>query len=59
MALVEQVCDRVAVVAAGRVIASGTLDEVRGGMGLERRFVDLLGLEDINQDLSWLRPSSG
>src|SRR5450830_823892 len=59
MALVEQVCDRVAVVAAGRVLAAGTLDEVRGGMGLERRFVDLLGVEDINQDLSWLRPSSG
>jgi ABC-2 type transport system ATP-binding protein len=58
MSLVEQVCDRVAVVAAGRVIAAGTLDEVRGGMGLERRFVDLLGVEDINQDLSWLRPSS-
>src|SRR5450759_1932158 len=58
MSLVEQVCDRVAVVAAGRVIAAGTLDEVRSGMGLERRFVDLLGLEDINQDLSWLRPSS-
>ena len=58
MSLVEQVCDRVAVVAAGRVIAAGTLDEVRSGMGLERRFVDLLGVEDIDQDLSWLRPSS-
>ncbi len=58
MSLVEQVCDRVAVVAAGRVVAAGTLDEVRGGVALERRFVDLIGVEDINQDLSWLRPSS-
>src|SRR5690606_30972149 len=29
MALVEQLCDRVAIIANGRVLADGTLDEVR------------------------------
>lgn len=43
MALVERLCDRVAVVARGRVLAEGTLDEVRGGRELEERFVDLIG----------------
>jgi ABC-2 type transport system ATP-binding protein len=59
MALVEQVCDHVAVVAAGRVLASGTLDDVRAGQDLESRFVGLLGGDPTSAELSWLRPSSG
>jgi ABC-type multidrug transport system ATPase subunit len=31
---VEQVCDRVGVIQSGRLIAQGTLDELRGGAGL-------------------------
>jgi ABC-2 type transport system ATP-binding protein len=58
MALVERVCDHVAVVGAGRVLAAGRLDEVRGGQGLEERFVDLLGGTTQAPELSWLRPSS-
>jgi ABC-2 type transport system ATP-binding protein len=58
MALVERVCDHVAVVGAGRVLAAGPLDEVRGGQGLEERFVDLLGGTTLAPELSWLRPSS-
>ena len=39
MALVEQLCDHVAVIADGRVVAAGPLDEVRGGGTLEEAFV--------------------
>jgi ABC-2 type transport system ATP-binding protein len=56
MDLVQRLCDRVAVVAAGRIRAVGTLDEVRGGMTLEERFVDLVGGQiDIGEGLAWLR----
>ncbi|NMR21075.1 ABC transporter ATP-binding protein [Cellulomonas fimi] len=58
MALVERLCDHVAVVAAGRVVEAGTLDEVRRGIDLEDRFVGLLGGAVPEQELAWLRPSS-
>jgi len=58
MALVEQLCDHVAVVAAGRVLAAGGLDEVRGGEDLETRFLGLLGGAAEQRELTWLRPSS-
>jgi len=59
MALVERLCDHVAVVGAGRVLAAGPLDEVRAGRELEERFVDLLGGVNEAPELLWLRPSSG
>ena len=55
MELVEKLCDHVAVVAAGRVVAAGPLDAVRAGGSLEDRFVDLVGAPEHAQDLSWLR----
>ena len=58
MALVERVCNHVAVVGAGRVLAAGPLDDVRAGQDLEERFVDLLGGPTQAPELSWLRPSS-
>ncbi|MFC6019958.1 ABC transporter ATP-binding protein [Plantactinospora solaniradicis] len=55
MALVEQLCDHVAVVDAGRVAAAGTLDEVRGSRSLEDTFVALVGDETGGvKELSWL-----
>jgi len=55
MALVEQLCDRVAIVAQGRVAAHGTLDEVRAGSTLEDRFVELVGASDIDdEELAWI-----
>ncbi|MEV0643651.1 ABC transporter ATP-binding protein [Phytomonospora sp. NPDC050363] len=55
MALVEQLCDTVAVMAAGRVVAEGPLDEVRGDRTLEDTFVDLVGVEvGGGRGLSWL-----
>jgi ABC-2 type transport system ATP-binding protein len=57
MALVERLCDRVAVVGGGRVLAAGTLDDVRGGADLEQRFVELVGDVREHRDLAWLRQS--
>ncbi len=59
MALVERVCDHVAVIGGGRILAAGPLDAVRDGRDLEERFVDLLGGAAETPELSWLRPSSG
>ena len=55
MDLVQRMCDHVAVVAAGRVLAAGTVDEVRGGESLEARFVQLVGGRSRAEGLEWLR----
>ncbi|PKQ25968.1 MAG: ABC transporter [Actinobacteria bacterium HGW-Actinobacteria-4] len=57
MALVERLCDYVAVVGHGRVLAAGRLDEVRDGQDLEDRFVGLVGDVREQRDLAWLRQS--
>lgn len=55
MALVEQLCDRVAIIARGAVLADGTLDDVRAGGTLEDRFVSLVGERGLaEEELSWL-----
>jgi len=60
MDLVQRLCDRVAIVAAGKVRAVGTLDEVRSGLTLEERFVQVVGgTTDVGEGLAWLRSSSG
>src|SRR6478672_11647080 len=60
MDLVQRLCDHVAIVAAGRIRAAGTLDAVREGSSLEDRFVELVGgRTDVGEALAWLRPSSG
>ena len=55
MALVERLCDRVAIVGHGLILAEGTLDDVRNGMDLEQRFVALVGDQAEHRDLEWLR----
>jgi len=57
MDLVQRMCDHVAVMAAGQVLAAGTVDEVRGEQSLEDRFVDLVGGRQQSGGLSWLRGS--
>lgn len=58
MELVESLCDRVAVIAEGRLLASGTLDEVRAGASLQQRFLDLVGSHALGSEtLAWLRSS--
>jgi ABC-2 type transport system ATP-binding protein len=57
MSLVEQLCDQVAVVVAGRVAAAGPLVEVAGEQGLEARFLELAGASVRGgAGLSWLAP---
>lgn len=59
MELVESLCDALAVVAAGRVLAAGTLDDVRAGSSLQKRFLDLVGVREADGEaLAWLRSSS-
>ncbi|WP_336922434.1 ABC transporter ATP-binding protein [Aquipuribacter sp. SD81] len=59
MALVEQLCDHVGVIVSGRVVAAGTVAEVRGGGSLEERFVALSGgTRGIGEGLTWLASSS-
>jgi len=57
MDLVQRMCDHVAVVSSGRVLAAGTTDEVRAGSSLEDRFVELVGGRQHAQGPSWLRTS--
>jgi ABC-2 type transport system ATP-binding protein len=54
MELVERLCDHVAIVHAGRVVAAGPLDAVRAGSTLEQRFVQAVGAPTGTVDLSWL-----
>lgn len=59
MELVERVCSRVAVIVAGQVLAEGTVDDVRGELTLEQRFIELAGgLSDV-EGLEWLHTFSG
>jgi ABC-2 type transport system ATP-binding protein len=55
MDLVQRMCDHVAVVASGRLLAAGTVAEVRGGVSLEERFVQLVGGRVQTEGLEWLR----
>ena len=58
MDLVQRMCDHVAVIAQGHVLAAGTVDEVRAGRSLEERFVDLVGGRISGEGIAWLRTSS-
>ncbi|WP_412175739.1 ABC transporter ATP-binding protein [Cellulomonas sp. SG140] len=58
MDLVQRMCDHVAVIAGGHVLAAGTVDEVRGGGTLEDRFVQLVGGRITGGGLAWLGTSS-
>ncbi len=60
MELVEQVCDHVSIIDQGRLVATGTTDEVRGGKSLQQAFIDLVGPRARDEEvLSWLGSSSG
>jgi len=59
MELVEQICDHVSVIDKGKILATGTTDEVRGGKTLQQAFIDLVGRRPTDEEgLSWLGSSS-
>jgi ABC-2 type transport system ATP-binding protein len=59
MELVEQVCDHVSIIDKGKIVATGTTQDVRGGKTLQQAFVDLVGPRAAEEEgLSWLGSSS-
>ena len=55
MEVVERLCDRVAIMHQGRIIAEGPTDELRDGRRLEDVFVDLVGAGEADSGaLGWL-----
>ncbi|MCS0499601.1 ABC transporter ATP-binding protein [Protaetiibacter mangrovi] len=57
MDLVQRMCDHVAILAAGRVLVAGTVDEVRAGSTLQERFLELVGGRTRSEGPTWLRQS--
>ncbi|MTD16706.1 ATP-binding cassette domain-containing protein [Nakamurella sp. YIM 132087] len=59
MALVEDLCSHVAVMARGRIVASGDLATVRGdARNLDDAFIHLIGADDVGKGgLEWLGSS--
>ena len=55
MELTERVCDSIAIIAGGVVLAEGPLDEVLEGRSLEERFVELAGGEAAVEGMEWLQ----
>ena len=59
MELVEQVCDHVSIIDKGRIVVTGTVDEVRGGKTLQQAFIERVGSRATDREvLSWLGSSS-
>lgn len=58
MDLVQRLCDHVAIMDSGRLLAAGTVDQVRAGGSLEDRFVELVGGRVVSEGISWLQSSS-
>jgi len=59
MELVEQVCDHVSIIDHGRIVATGTTEQVRGGKTLQQAFIDVVGPHARDKEgLSWLGASS-
>ena len=57
MDLVQRMCDHVAIIAQGQLLAAGTVAQVAAGVDLETRFIQLVGGDIQHQGLAWLRPS--
>lgn len=54
MDLVQRVCDHVAVIVRGELLAQGTVAEVRGDVTLEERFRDIVRGPRQTEGLDWL-----
>jgi ABC-2 type transport system ATP-binding protein len=58
MDLIQRVCDHVAIVVNGQVLAAGAVDDVRGHGTLEDRFVELAGGRKAAEGMEWLHSFS-
>ena len=58
MDLIQRVCDHVAIIVRGAVLAAGTIDEVRGEKTLEERFIELAGGRKVAEGMEWLHSFS-
>lgn len=58
MDLIQRVCDHVAIIVNGQVLASGAVDHVRGNGTLEDRFVELAGGRKAAEGMEWLHSFS-
>ncbi|CAN5230859.1 hypothetical protein BH11ACT4_BH11ACT4_11790 [soil metagenome] len=58
MDLVQRICDNVAVIVGGDLLADGTMADVRNGQTLEQRFVELAGGRKTVEGLEWLHSFS-
>ena len=58
MNLIERVCDSVAIIVNGSVLAQGRMADVRAGSTLEERFVELAGGRRAAEGLEWLHKFS-
>ena len=53
--VVQRVCDQIGVIRNGRIVLSGSIDDVRAGRSLEDAFIDAVGGGDATTtDLDWL-----
>lgn len=58
MDLIQRICDDVAIVVNGSILASGSVGEVRGDRSLEERFVELAGGRRAAEGMEWLHTFS-
>jgi ABC-2 type transport system ATP-binding protein len=58
MNLIERICDYVAVIVGGSLLAAGSMTEVRAGKSLEERFVELAGGRKAAEGMEWLHKFS-
>ncbi|WP_258371084.1 ABC transporter ATP-binding protein [Curtobacterium sp. MCBD17_021] len=59
MELVQRTCDSVAIIVGGKVLAAGTMAQVRGRRSLEDTFVELAGGRPVAESMEWLHSFSG
>lgn len=58
MDLVQRTCDSVAIIVGGKVLAAGTMTQVRGRKSLEDKFVELAGGRVVAESMEWLHSFS-
>lgn len=54
MTTVEELCNSIAIIDRGQVVAEGLIDDVRDGLSLEKRFITLIGETKPTSEMTWL-----